>query len=183
MLIPERKDEPEILAALPSWLRGLRHTLDVAAAVFMAVAILVLVLVFCLMNVEIFSRTLKGVSTLIADEYAGYGFALTIMAGLTWTHRSGGLLRVDFGVDRMRPRARRVSLALASLVSALAAAFVAYVGYKTWALSWLFGSASAFASNTPLWVPQTALPLGFGFLALSFAEDLLSRSFHAMRSS
>lgn len=183
MLIPERQNESEVRAVLPLWLRGLRRTLDIAAAALLTVAILVLVLVFVLMNVEIFSRTVMGVSTLIADEYAGYGFALTVMAGLTWTHRSGALLRVDFGVDRMGPRLRAVSLALASLVSAAAAGFAAYVGYKTWALSWLFDSASAFSSNTPLWLPQAAVPLGFGILALSFAEELLSRSFLAMRAA
>lgn len=181
MLIPEREDEPETRAALPTWLRGLRRGLDLVAAALLLVAMAVLVLVFGLMNVEIVSRTLFGVSTLIADEYGGYGLALVIMAGLTYAHRSGALLHVDFGRRLMGRRTRAVSLSLASALSFAAACFAAYVGYKTWALSLLFGSTSAFSSGTPLWLPQGAVPLGFAILALSFAEEFLSRAMIAGR--
>ncbi len=181
MLLPQRDDEAAFAAALPRWLRGLRRGLDLVAGGLLALAMAVLAMVFVLMNVEILSRTLLGVSTLVADEYAGYGFALTITAGLTYAHRSDALLRVDFGIDRMPRWLRAVSLGLASLLGFTAAGFAAYVGYKVWALSWLFDSASAFASSTPLWLPQAAIPLGFGVLALSFAEDFLSRFFQVAR--
>ncbi|MDF0602087.1 TRAP transporter small permease [Psychromarinibacter sp. C21-152] len=183
MLIPERENEPETRAALPKWLRGLRWGLDIAAAGLVALAMAVLVLVFGLMNVEIVSRTLFGVSTLVADEYGGYGFAVLIMAGLTYAHRSGALLHVDFGRRLMGARTRAVSLALASALSFGVACFAAYVGYKTWALSLLFGSTSAFSSNTPLWLPQAAVPAGFAILALSFAEEFLSRALIAARGA
>lgn len=183
MLIPEAQNEAELQAALPKWLRGLRRALDIVAGGLLVVAIVVLVLVFCLMNVEIFSRTLFGVSTLVADEYAGYGFALVIMAGLTYAHRSGALLHVDFGRRLMGRRTRAVSLALASVVSLVASGFAAYVGFKTWALSWLFGSTSAFSSDTPLWLPQAAVPIGFSILALSFAEEFLRRTMLALRTA
>lgn len=147
------------------------------------IAMMVLVFVFCLMNVEIVSRTLFGMSTLIADEYGGYGFALVIMGGLTYAHRSGALLHVDFGGRLMGPRVRVASLALASSLSFAVACFAAYVGYKTWALSLLFGSTSAFSSGTPLWLPQAAVPVGFAVLALSFAEEFLSRALIAARGS
>ncbi|MDR9437984.1 MAG: TRAP transporter small permease [Halomonas sp.] len=176
MLIPERNNEPDLQAALPKWLRGLQRALDIVAGGLLAVAIVVLILVLCLMNIEIFSRTLFGESTLVADEYAGYGFALVIMAGLTYAHRSGALLHVEFGRRLMGRRTRAISLALASVVSLSASGFAAFVGYKTWALSWLFGSTSAFSSDTPLWIPQAAVPIGFSILALSFAEEFLRRT-------
>lgn len=183
MLFPQRKDTSDDRAALPRWLRGLARVLDLAAGALLAVAIVVLVLVFCLMNVEIFSRTVLGVSTLISDEYAGYGFAFVIMTGLTYAHRSGALLHVDFGKRLMGRRTRLSSLALASVTSLVASCFAAYVGYKTWALSLLFESTSAFASETPLWIPQAVVPIGFGILALSFAEEFLSRSILALRGA
>lgn len=183
MLIPQRSDELETRAALPTWLRGLGRALDLAAGALLAAAIVVLVLVLCLMNVEIFGRTLFGVSTLVSDEYAGYGFAFVIMTGLTFAHRSGALLHVDFGKRLMGRRTRQVSLAFASFMSLFASAFAAYVGYKTWALSLLFESTSAFASETPLWIPQAVVPIGFGILALSFAEEFLSRTILALRGA
>ncbi|WP_108660030.1 TRAP transporter small permease [Acuticoccus kandeliae] len=168
-------------AALPPWLRGLRRALDIVAHLLVGLAMIVLALVFGLMNVEIVSRYLFGVSTLIADEYGGYGFAFVILAGLIYAHRAGALLRVEFGLGLMGRRGRPVALAVASLASLVLCAFSAYAGYKTWALSWLFNSGSAFASTTPLWIPQAVLPVGFALLALSFAEELLSRIFGAGR--
>lgn len=183
MLIPERENESETWAVLPIWLRGLRRALDVMAGGLLVVSIAVLGLIFCLMNVEIFSRTLFGVSTLVADEYAGYGFALVIMAGLTYAHRSGALLHVDIGRRLMGRQTRALSLAFASLASLVVACFAAYVGYSTWALSWLFESTSAFSSGTPLWLPQAAVPVGFSILALSFAEEFLSRTILTLRAA
>lgn len=164
------------MAALPPWLRGLRRGLDLLSGALLVIAMVVLAMVFVLMNVEIISRSVFGVSTLISDEYGGYGFALVISAGLMYAHRTGALLSVDFGAGLMGRRARLVSLFLASLASFAAACFAGYAGYKTWALSWLFDSTSAFASSTPLWLPQIVVPIGFALLALSFGEEALTRT-------
>lgn len=40
-------------------------------------------------------------------------------------------------------------------------------------LSWLFGSTSNFASQTPLVIPQVALPFGMALLFLSFLDEVL----------
>ncbi|MEZ5932638.1 MAG: TRAP transporter small permease [Alphaproteobacteria bacterium] len=173
----EIADPSAAAAALPSWLRGLRRGLDLLAGLLAAVAMSALALVFCLMNVEIVSRYLFGFSTLIADEYGGYGFAVIILAGLLYAHRSGALLRVEFGVGLMGRRTRASSLLVASLASLLLCGFSAYAGYQAWALSLLFDSRSAFASTTPLWIPQAAMPVGFALLSLSFAEECLSRAY------
>lgn len=183
LLLPERAGTPAQQAALPSWLRGLRRGLDIVAGGLLALAMLVLVLVFGLMNVEIVSRSLFGVSTLVSDEYSGYGFALLIMAGLMYAHRAGALLQVEFGGRLMGRRTRSVSLALASLASLAAAGLAAVSGYRTWALSWLFDSTSNFASSTPLWLPQLVVPVGLALLALSFAEEFLTRAWIAARSA
>jgi TRAP-type C4-dicarboxylate transport system permease small subunit len=181
LLLPEDAGLPVNLATLPSWLRGLRRCLDFISGGLLALAMLVLLLVFCLMNVEIISRSLFGVSTLISDEYSGYGFAFVIMAGLMYAHRSGALLRVEFGAGLMTRRMRAVSLCLASLASLAATGLAAVAGYRTWALSWLFDSTSNFASSTPLWLPQIAVPIGLALLALSFTEEFLTRAWIAAR--
>lgn len=181
MLVPERAKEDVIRAALPWWLRSLRHGLDLVAAALIAAAMTVLAGIFALMNLEIFARTILGRSTLIADEYAGYGFAFIIMAGLIFAHRSGALLNVDAAVRRFEPRWRAGALTLASLVSLALCAFSAYAGYKLWGLSYLFGSTSAFASDTPLWIPQLVVPVGFALLSLSFTEEFCSRAMLAAK--
>lgn len=168
-------------ATLPTWLRGLRRCLDILSGGLLALAILVLVLVFCLMNVEIISRSFFGVSTLISDEYSGYGFAFVIMAGLMYAQRSGALLSVEFGERLMSRRMRAISLCLASVASLAATSLAAVAGYRTWALSWLFNSTSNFASSTPLWLPQIVVPIGLALLALSFAEEFMTRAWIATR--
>ena len=160
---------------LPAWLALLGRVLDVLAKGLLAIALIVLAGIFLLMNAEIAVRYLLGRSTLIADEYAGYGFAIVVFAGLMYAHRSNALLRVELGLRVMQGRTRMVALVLAALVSALLAAFSAYVGYRTFGLSWRFNSTSAFTSQTPLWLPQLAMPVGFVLLAVSFLEEAVRR--------
>ena len=183
MLLPEDAGLTVDPATLPPWLRGLRRGLDLLSVGLLGLAMLVLALVFSLMNIEIVSRSAFGVSTLISDEYGGYGFAFVVMAGLMYAHRSGALLSVEFGGTLMGRRTRAVSLCLASLASLAATGLAAVAGYWTWSLSWLFDSASGFASSTPLWLPQIAVPIGLGLLALSFAEEFLTRAWIAARES
>lgn len=151
----------------------MRRILDALAVAALWIAGLTLVAILILMNVEIVVRYLFGSSTLIADEYAGYGFAILILTGFVYAHRRRAFLRVDIAASRLRGRPGRAVLAVASLFGMAVAIFSAYAGYKTLALSLLFGSTSAFASETPLYIPQLVLPFGFGLLALSFAEEAL----------
>ncbi len=183
MADPESGGEAVSAALLPAWLRGLRRLLDLISQVLLAIAIVVLVLIFVLMNTEIVTRYLFGASTLIADEYTGYGFAIVILSGLMYAHRSGALLRVDFGVNLLGSGWRTGALVLASLASLALASFSAYAGYRAWALSWLFNSSSSFTSATPLWIPQIAMPIGFVLLAVSFAEEAVSRLYGVDRRS
>lgn len=163
-------------ATEPGWARLLRRTLDGVALVALWVAGLTLVAILVLMNVEIVVRYLFGTSTLIADEYAGYGFAVLILTGFVYAHRRRALLRVDFAASRLRGPFGRAVLAVAAVLSMVVAIFSAYAGYQTLALSILFQSTSSYASQTPLWIPQAVLPIGFGLLALSFGEEALRQT-------
>jgi C4-dicarboxylate transporter DctQ subunit len=160
---------------LPGWLKLLGASLDGLAKALLWLAMLVLALTFLLMNVEIAARSALGRSTLIADEYAGYGFATIVLAAMLHAHRRGALLRVGWVERWSLPVARRVMLATAAMLSTVLAAFSAYAGFRLWSLSWRFDSTSAFASETPLWLPQLAVPIGFALRALSFAEEALRR--------
>ncbi|MCF3935482.1 TRAP transporter small permease [Acuticoccus sp. M5D2P5] len=159
--------------AEPRWARGLRRGLDAVAIVALWIAGLTLVAILVVMNVEIVVRYLFGTSTLISDEYAGYGFVVMILTGLIYAHRRRALLRVDFALSRLKGRAGRILLGITALFSTVLAIFSAYAGYKTFALSFLFNSTSSYASETPLWIPQSVLPIGFALLALSFAEEAM----------
>lgn len=159
----------------PSWARHIRRTLDAAALAALLLACAILVAILVLMNVEIVSRYLFGVSTLIADEYAGYGFAVLILLGFTYAHRRGAFLRVDLAATYLRGSIGRPVYSMGALLSMGLALFSLYVSYRTFALSWLFGSTSSFVSETPLWIPQAVLPAGFFLLALSFAEEAIRR--------
>ncbi len=174
LLLPRSRSEDR-QSMLPPWLRRLGLILDYTATGMLGLAILVLALIFCLMNIEIIARSLFGVSTLLSDEYAGYGFAFVICAGLVYAHRSDALLNVGFGLSLMSTRIRIAADTLASIVSLVTAGFAAYAGYSAWSLSWMFGSTSAFASETPLWLPQLVVPVGFGLLSLSFLEEFMRR--------
>lgn len=169
-------DAPASAAARePAWARQLRRVLDAVALLALWLAGAMLAAILVLMNVEIATRYLFGFSTLIADEYAGYGFAALTMLGFTYAHRRRAFLRVDIAAQRLKGRAGRIVLGIAALLGAVVALFSAYVSYKTLSLSLLFNSTSDFASQTPLWIPQAFLPAGFAILGLSFLEEAVRR--------
>lgn len=138
-----------------------------AVARYMLLAILVLI------NVEVAGRYAFGYSTLISDEYSGYMFTWVLMFGFLYAQRNGHFLRVSMLRLRLPPRGRH---ALDAFSAALGATLSAIVGFGTWkmvSLSWLFGSTSNFASQTPLVIPQVALPFGMALLFLSFLDEVL----------
>jgi TRAP-type C4-dicarboxylate transport system permease small subunit len=138
-----------------------------------AVARFVLLAILVLINVEVAGRYLLGYSTLIADEYGGYMFTWVLMFGFLHAHRHGHFLRVSILRLRLGTRGRHVLDAISAAIGVFLAAIAGYGAWQTFSVSWAFGSTSAFASETPLVIPQVALPLGIGLLFLSFLEELL----------
>lgn len=136
-------------------------------------AIIFLLMMGLLMNVEVFGRTLFGRSTQISDEFAGYFFTAMTLLCFVPTLRHGRFLRVEALIERL-PLSTKAAFAL--VAAAIGAAMSVVLTYTTFQLawtSWAYGTVSLQAIQVPLVIPQAILPLGFGLLALAFIEQAI----------
>jgi TRAP-type C4-dicarboxylate transport system permease small subunit len=136
---------------------------------------IVLAGIVVLMNVEVAGRSLFGRSTQMADEFAGYGLCAVTMLCLVAAMRRDRFIRVEGLVERLPRMGRMVcdvfgaAIGLGvSLVLCFATAKVAWTSYE-------FGTRSIEVSQTPLFLPQMAMPFGFGLLALAFVETAIRK--------
>ena len=79
-----------------------------------------------LIAIEVICRGFFNVSLLIVDEVAGYMLVAIMFLGATASFRSGSLLRVEFVLNRLTPRARLIVEGMFDLVGF---GFVAILDY------------------------------------------------------
>jgi len=148
----------------------LSRALDAVQAVALAVGILMMVAMAVLMNTEIASRTLFGFSTQVSDEFAGYFFTVSTLLCFLPALRGGRFLAVEGFVVQLPMRARALCEIGAAAVGAVVCAVLTSATYDLAAASYAFGTQSLQASETPLFLPQAIMPVGFGLLAVAFLE-------------
>ena len=147
--------------------------LDRLERVCIGAAIIFLLMMGLLMNVEVFGRTLFGRSTQISDEFAGYFFTAMTLLCFVPTLRHGRFLRVEALIERL-PMTTQAGFALiAAVIGAAMSLVLTYTTFQLAWTSWNYGTVSLQAIQVPLVIPQAVLPLGFGLLSLAFVEQAI----------
>ena len=82
---------------------------------------------------------------------------------------------MDLLVDRLPARTRSALEALTSAVGAVFCAIVSVQAYQMIEATIRFGKVSATPLRVPLWIPQSALLMGFVLLTFQFAFHFLDR--------
>ncbi len=128
-----------------------------------------------LILVEIVLRTLFKTSTLISDEYSGYLMVTLIMAGLSYTFAEGSHIRITIITERLHGR---LAQGLDLIVTFTALTLCSYALYHSlWMVQDTFSYrilADSIA-ETPLYIPQVMIPLGFFLLELQLVAHFLRR--------
>ena len=109
---------------------------------------------------------------LFVDEVASFIQVFVVFAGLAYTFRAGGHVRVDL-VTSSLPRPVRAWLRVVTL--ALGVAFLAVVMWVT-AQSALAGYRYGRVSAVmlyPLWIPMALIPLGLSLMAIAMLAALV----------
>ncbi|HWK95859.1 MAG TPA: TRAP transporter small permease [Pseudolabrys sp.] len=145
--------------------------LDRLERVAIAAAILSVLLMGLLMNVEVFGRTLFGRSTQISDEFAGYFFTAATLLCLVPAMRHGRFLRVEAVINRVPPAIQTVLKVIGGIIGAGMSAVLTWTTFELAWTSWSYGTVSLQAVQVPLVIPQAILPIGFGLLTLAFVEQ------------
>lgn len=123
---------------------------------------------------EIFGRSFFGQSLQITDEYTGYLMAVSSFLGLGYVENVQGHIRMDL-INLLRSRFPKVIATFRVLAYSLAiifAGYLAFVGWKLFYQSYIYGSKSMQISETPLVIPQIFIPLGAAALFLQYCCNL-----------
>lgn len=107
------------------------------------------------------------------DELVAYLVVLAVMLAAAEVLSRGEHISIDLLTERLGARARR-GIDIAGMIAVIALSVVLVVsGYDMVAFSQSMGIRSTGHLATPEWIPQAALPLGYGLLALAALSRLL----------
>lgn len=128
-----------------------------------------------LILIEIVLRTLFHTSTLISDEYSGYLMVALVMLGLSHTFAQGSHIRITIIAEHLNERATQVLDLIATLAALALCSYALY--HSLWMVQDTFSYKilADSISETPLYIPQIVIPIGFLLLELQLVAHFLRR--------
>ena len=118
---------------------------------------------------QVIARYVFDYSFVWALELVTFLFAWLIFLGMSYGVRVGSHIGVDALVKALGPRTARIVGAIATLLC-IVYSLIGLVGGLRYVSTMHMIGTLAQDLPIPVWIPQLVLPLGFGLLALRFAE-------------
>jgi TRAP-type C4-dicarboxylate transport system permease small subunit len=137
---------------------------------------LALVAIAAITLYEIVSRALFDSPTLWAQDVSVFLLIGLAFIGLLPTDRAGRHIRIDVWYKRLSLPAQHALERLAYLATAAFAALAAWTGGEIVLQSVRYGRRTLSLFSVPLWIPQSALVVGFALFALECLRRALSRT-------
>ena len=145
----------------------LLYTLARVLAIFLLVAIAVLVLVQ--MGSRLFKIVVPGV-----DDFAAYCLAAASFLALAPTLRAGAHIRVTLMIRNFGPRLGRAFDVWCVLVGIFLSGYFAYYSVDFVWDSYRFNEVGHAMVATPLWIPRSFMALGLIILFIAFIDELVT---------
>ena len=131
-----------------------------------------LVVMLVLTVVDIATRALFNHSFEVSDEVGGYMLVVITFFSLAVCHANGSFHEVEFVQARLSERGRILSRILFELIALAACLLLTWQFIRFEVSSWRFDSHAPTYLNTPLWLPQLAMPLGMAALCFALMRTL-----------
>jgi TRAP-type transport system small permease protein len=131
-----------------------------------------LVVMLGLTILDIATRALFNHSFEVSDEVGGYMLVVITFFSLAVCHVNGSFHEVEFVQARLSERGRIVSRLLFELLALGACLLLTWYFIRFEMSSWRFESRAPTYLNTPLWLPQLAMPLGMAALCFALVRSL-----------
>jgi C4-dicarboxylate transporter, DctQ subunit len=128
-----------------------------------------------ILTYEVVCRYFFGAPTIWAQEVSIYLYMWTMLAAASYTLQTGKHVHVDLVTERLPKRARSLVEVVTGAIGAIFCGIVSVQAYEMIAATVRFGKLSATPLRVPLWIPQSALLMGFVLLTFQFALLLVDR--------
>lgn len=106
------------------------------------------------------------------DEITRYLVIWGTMLGASRLVRKGGHVTVDILVVMLKPQAKAVLQCIALILGAGFCILLAWLGGSLCWQSYTLDARSASVLAFPMWLPQAAIPVGAGLMAIRFVQTL-----------
>lgn len=127
-----------------------------AAALFVVIAAMI--------TYEVVARYLFMSPTIWAGDLSLLCQIWASCLGVSWLLQHQALIRIDMLIGRFGPRLRVIAELWSLLVIAVFSAWVTWYGAQVVIDAVAINAASASMLGLPMWITQSAIPLGFGLL-------------------
>jgi TRAP-type C4-dicarboxylate transport system permease small subunit len=131
-----------------------------------------LVILLVLTVLDIVTRALFNHSFEVSDEVGGYMLVVITFLSLAVCHVNGSFHEVEFVQARLSERGRLVCRVVFELLALAACALLTWHFVRLTMSSWRFDSHAPSYLNTPLWLPQLAMPVGMAALCYALVRTL-----------
>jgi C4-dicarboxylate transporter, DctQ subunit len=128
-----------------------------------------------ILTYEVVCRYFFNAPTIWAQETSTYLYMWTMLAAASYTLQEGKHVHVDLLIERFPPRGRMLLEGGTSVVGATFCAVVSVQAYQMIEATVRFAKVSATPLRVPLWIPQSALLMGFVLLTFQFAFLFVDR--------
>lgn len=141
-----------------------------AAGILAAAMIAVSVLIVCQL---VFMRYVLNAPTAWQTELVTYLLVGATLIGCPYVLMIRGHVSVDLLPHYLSARGRRNLSFVTALAGMLFCGVLLWSGLELWHDAWAGAWLSETVWAVPLWIPYTALPLGFGLMLLQYVADVL----------
>jgi len=128
-----------------------------------------------ILTYEVVCRYFFNAPTIWAQETSTYLYMWTMLAAASYTLQTRKHVHVDLLIHRLSTRRKALVEVVTGAVGAIFCAIVSVQAYQMIAATVRFGKVSATPLRVPLWIPQSALLMGFVLLTFQFAFLILDR--------
>ena len=151
------------------------RAIDALLAAVGGFAALLVLGIIALIVLEMFSRTVLGISLAWAHEASTWLLTAFVFLGGPYALIRGRFVRVDVIHARMSPRAKAIVDTTFSTVLMLALVITLFwLGGRFFLSSWAVGETSASGSWAgPVWLTKAMMPIGAALLVLAWMGHLL----------
>ncbi len=139
------------------------------------ISALCMALIVLLIILEIFLRSVFGLSTLVSSEFSGYLLVGLVAMGLAYTLQHEAHIRITLVWNQLPQKWQKMVDILIGSTSFLITCFIIYHTVILVSKTYQRGITADTVVQTPLWIPQTAIPLGFILLLLQLINFIMRR--------
>jgi TRAP-type C4-dicarboxylate transport system permease small subunit len=145
-----------------TWINIVVRACEVVTTLALAAMVLVIV-------IDVITRNLFGFSLQVSDELCGYFLVVATFVAMPVALANDAIHKVHFVEDRFSERTRLILQIFVAIVALAVCLIIEWSLARLVVLSFRNESAAMTDLNTPLWIPQAAMPIGFGLLCVVMA--------------